>query len=135
MNGRYVGRWDITAQGRQSLQYDDQWVHSEVGRPVSLSMPLRPSDRPYRARRSRPISRTCSPTTGKFVSASQSAFTPIAPTLSACLPRSAATASARSRSCRTANDPKRPAHDTAGPSPKRRSKHICSRCRAGPPSG
>lgn len=48
MNGRYVGRWDITASGLQSLQYDDQWARSEAGRPLSLSMPLRPSDRPYK---------------------------------------------------------------------------------------
>ncbi len=48
MNGRYVGRWDITANGQQSLQYDDRWARSDAGRPLSLSMPLRPSDSPYK---------------------------------------------------------------------------------------
>lgn len=48
MNGEFVGQWRINAQGEHELLYDNAWVNSPQGRPISLSMPLRPADVPYR---------------------------------------------------------------------------------------
>ncbi len=48
MNGEHVGVWRINAQGEHTLHYDDAWVDSPLGRPVSLCMPLRPASAPYR---------------------------------------------------------------------------------------
>lgn len=39
-NGEYVGRWTITARGDMELQYDDRWLASARGRPISLSLPF-----------------------------------------------------------------------------------------------
>ena len=39
-NGEYVGRWSITARGDMELQYDDRWLASARGRPISLSLPF-----------------------------------------------------------------------------------------------
>ena len=42
MNGQRVGTWLLTAQGEHELHYDETWLASPLGRPISLSMPLRP---------------------------------------------------------------------------------------------
>jgi len=41
-NGERVGRWTIPARGDMELHYDDAWVRSDVGRPLSLSLPFNP---------------------------------------------------------------------------------------------
>lgn len=47
MNGDHVGIWRISAQGEHELSYDPAWIDSPRGRPISLSMPLRPAA-PYK---------------------------------------------------------------------------------------
>ena len=42
MNGQRVGSWVVSAQGEHQLHYDETWLASPLGRPISLSMPLRP---------------------------------------------------------------------------------------------
>ena len=42
MNGESVGTWRVTAHGEHELHYDKAWIDSPLGRPISLSMPLRP---------------------------------------------------------------------------------------------
>lgn len=39
-NGLRVGVWTIPARGEPQLKYDADWVQSEVGRPLSLSLPF-----------------------------------------------------------------------------------------------
>lgn len=39
-NGERVGRWTIPARGDMELQYDEAWVRSSLGRPLSLSLPF-----------------------------------------------------------------------------------------------
>ena len=39
-NGERVGTWLVTGRGADELWYDDQWLESAVGRPLSLSLPL-----------------------------------------------------------------------------------------------
>lgn len=41
-NGERVGRWTIPARGDMELRYDETWVRSEFGRPLSLSLPFNP---------------------------------------------------------------------------------------------
>lgn len=48
MNGERVGTWLVTAQGEHQLHYDENWLASPLGRPLSLSMPLRPAGAPYK---------------------------------------------------------------------------------------
>jgi serine/threonine-protein kinase HipA len=48
MNGERVGVWSFTARGAQEFAYDTDWLANETRRPVSLSMPLRPPQEPYR---------------------------------------------------------------------------------------
>lgn len=48
MNGESVGVWRLNPQGEHELHYADDWIRSPLGRPVSLSMPLRPPDAPYK---------------------------------------------------------------------------------------
>lgn len=48
MNGASVGAWRVTAQGEHELHYDKAWIDSPLGRPISLSMPLRPAEAPYK---------------------------------------------------------------------------------------
>ena len=43
MNGIPVGTWEVDGTGKHQLTYDDSWLELEQGRPVSLSMPLRPA--------------------------------------------------------------------------------------------
>lgn len=39
-NGVRVGVWTLPARGDATLQYDPQWVASDAGRPLSLSLPF-----------------------------------------------------------------------------------------------
>lgn len=48
MNGELVGNWLIAPQGRQEFRYAATWLESSASRPLSLSMPLQPSDTAYR---------------------------------------------------------------------------------------
>ncbi|MEX2524862.1 MAG: type II toxin-antitoxin system HipA family toxin [Gammaproteobacteria bacterium] len=48
MNGELVGHWSITSQGKHEFRYAESWLGSESRRPISLSMPLRPHDAPYK---------------------------------------------------------------------------------------
>lgn len=48
MNGAYVGTWSIQPHIGEVLQYDDNWVASEQGRPLSLSLPFTPGNDPHR---------------------------------------------------------------------------------------
>ncbi len=48
MNGERVGTWRVSASGEHELRYDPAWIDSPLGRPVSLSMPLRPAQAPYK---------------------------------------------------------------------------------------
>ncbi|VTU45759.1 type II toxin-antitoxin system HipA family toxin [Variovorax sp. PBL-E5] len=45
-NGERVGRWTIPARGAMELHYDEAWVRSDVGRPLSLSLPFNPYNEP-----------------------------------------------------------------------------------------
>lgn len=48
MNGELVGEWRRPAGGGQEFLYAESWLSSENARPISLSLPLRPSREPYR---------------------------------------------------------------------------------------
>ena len=48
MNGQRVGTWVVTARGEHELHYDEAWLALPIGRPISLSMPLRPASAPYK---------------------------------------------------------------------------------------
>jgi serine/threonine-protein kinase HipA len=48
MNGERVGSWRVRAASAQEFVYEPSWLSSPLARPISLSMPLRPSDHPYR---------------------------------------------------------------------------------------
>src|SRR6267143_1456070 len=48
MNGERVGTWRRSAAGRQEFLYAESWLSSHAARPISLSLPLRPSREPYR---------------------------------------------------------------------------------------
>jgi serine/threonine-protein kinase HipA len=48
MNGELAGAWSISASGGHVFAYDPAWPVSEFARPISLSMPLRPSEAPYK---------------------------------------------------------------------------------------
>jgi serine/threonine-protein kinase HipA len=47
MNGEKVGHWSIDAQGQHEFRYEKAWLAEPDARPLSLSMPLRPSESPY----------------------------------------------------------------------------------------
>lgn len=49
MNGERVGDWRRPTTGGQEFLYAESWLSSPAARPISLSMPLRPSREPYRA--------------------------------------------------------------------------------------
>lgn len=49
MNGELVGEWRLPAGGGQEFVYAGSWLGSTAARPISLSLPLRPSVEPYRA--------------------------------------------------------------------------------------
>lgn len=48
MNGEPVGQWTLAASGRHEFRYATRWLSSPAVRPLSLSMPLRPAEIPYR---------------------------------------------------------------------------------------
>ncbi|MDB5102989.1 MAG: toxin HipA [Fibrobacteres bacterium] len=48
MNGELAGGWTITASGDHVFSYDPAWPDSKFARPISISMPLRSSNTPYR---------------------------------------------------------------------------------------
>jgi len=48
MNGHFVGTWGIQPRLGEYLQYDDDWVASEQGRPLSLSLPFTPGNGPHK---------------------------------------------------------------------------------------
>jgi serine/threonine-protein kinase HipA len=48
MNGEQVGRWTLL-RGEHLFHYKAAWLDSPHRRPLSLSMPLRPSQEPYRS--------------------------------------------------------------------------------------
>lgn len=45
MNGLLAGAWGVDSKGQHHFSYDEEWLQSEQGRPISLSMPLRPGAR------------------------------------------------------------------------------------------
>ena len=48
MNGLRVGVWMQPNRGAPSFQYDSNWIVSEAGRAVSLSLPFSPGNTPHR---------------------------------------------------------------------------------------
>lgn len=48
MNGAFVGTWSLQPHAGEMLQYADEWIASEQGRPLSLSLPFRPGNAPHR---------------------------------------------------------------------------------------
>ena len=48
MNGDFVGTWSNQSHMGETLQYDEDWVRSERGRPLSISLPFTVSNRPHR---------------------------------------------------------------------------------------
>ncbi len=48
INGQRVATWRMPARGAVELQYEDQWVHSPQGRPLSLSLLFQPGNMPIR---------------------------------------------------------------------------------------
>jgi len=47
MNGAFVGTWSVRPHLGETLQYDSNWVASEQGRPLSLSLPFTPGNQPH----------------------------------------------------------------------------------------
>src|SRR5690606_17278519 len=48
MNGEFVGTWSRQPHIGETLKYDDAWVSSTQGRPLSLSLPFTPGNPPHR---------------------------------------------------------------------------------------
>ena len=48
MNGEHVGEWRRAAGGGNEFAYAESWLDSGSGRPISISLPLRPPAQPYR---------------------------------------------------------------------------------------
>lgn len=48
MNGAFVGTWSVRPHVGEILQYDDNWVNSSQGRPLSLSLPFTPGNQAHR---------------------------------------------------------------------------------------
>ena len=48
MNGARVGQWSLAPHAPDTLQYDEAWVESEQGRPLSLSLPFTPGNSAHR---------------------------------------------------------------------------------------
>lgn len=48
MNGVRVGRWERRHAGATTFQYDADWMASEAGRVLSLSLPFTPGNTPHR---------------------------------------------------------------------------------------
>ncbi|WP_454757766.1 type II toxin-antitoxin system HipA family toxin [Cupriavidus campinensis] len=49
MNGHFTGVWAQGSEG-ETFHYAARWIHSAQGRPLSLSMPFRSDNAPYRGR-------------------------------------------------------------------------------------
>ncbi len=47
-NGVRVGTWAMPARGEMELQYDAAWMSSQVGRPLSLSLPFQFGNLPHK---------------------------------------------------------------------------------------
>lgn len=47
MNGEHVGVWGRTSAGIDTLQYDDAWIASSKGRPLSLTLNYLPGNEPH----------------------------------------------------------------------------------------
>jgi serine/threonine-protein kinase HipA len=45
-NGERVGTWVLPARGPMELRYEPSWIASDVGRPLSLSLPFAPGNAP-----------------------------------------------------------------------------------------
>nr|WP_241018237.1 type II toxin-antitoxin system HipA family toxin [Paraburkholderia sp. Tr-20389] len=52
-NGLRVGAWRIPSRGDMEFQYDREWMASDAGRPLSLSLPFGIDDAPLRGERVR----------------------------------------------------------------------------------
>lgn len=50
MNGAFVGTWTISPRAGESLQYDEKWISTASGRPLSLSLPFTPGNLPHRGK-------------------------------------------------------------------------------------
>jgi serine/threonine-protein kinase HipA len=50
VNGVRVGEWRAPARGQPEFQYDDAWVQSAEGRPLSLSMPFTVDNQPNKGK-------------------------------------------------------------------------------------
>jgi serine/threonine-protein kinase HipA len=48
MNGEFVGEWRLASGRDQEFLYAESWLEFRDARPISLSLPLRPSREPYR---------------------------------------------------------------------------------------
>lgn len=48
MNGAFVGTWSASPHLGETLHYDNSWVASPQGRPLSLSLPFTPGNQPHR---------------------------------------------------------------------------------------
>lgn len=48
MNGRRVGAWSLAPNEPDIFQYDEDWIRSRQGRPLSLSLPFTPGNAPHR---------------------------------------------------------------------------------------
>jgi serine/threonine-protein kinase HipA len=48
MNGAFVGTWSVRPHIGEILEYDDAWIASEQGRPLSLSLPFTPGNQAHR---------------------------------------------------------------------------------------
>ncbi len=49
MNAAFVGTWEHVGR-EEVLRYDEEWIESSHGRPLSLSLPFTPGNQPYRGR-------------------------------------------------------------------------------------
>ncbi|WP_310178028.1 HipA N-terminal domain-containing protein [Duganella sp. 3397] len=97
MNGFFVGTW--TSHG-ETLQYADEWVQHQGGRPLSRSLPFRPGNLPYSGPAVEAWFENLLPAAKRFVSGWHADTTPHRPAPSICSPRLAVTASAHYSSCR-----------------------------------
>ena len=48
MNGERVGTWTLPSHGTETFTYASEWLDTEGGRPISLSMPLGPTGTAFR---------------------------------------------------------------------------------------
>lgn len=48
MNGHPVGEWSVNSSGIHEFNYHDSWLDSDLCRPLSLSLPLRPYNQKYK---------------------------------------------------------------------------------------